>query len=199
MATLCFGGSFNPIHHGHLIGARSAAESGGFDRVLLIPSAVPPHKDAAQVMATAEDRIAMCRLAISGDPFFAVSAIELERSGPSYTVDTVRALNASTGQPVHWLIGADMLPTLPTWHKSEELLAIAHLHFVARPGWSIDWHTLPTAVRRLEGNRLEAPLIEISASDIRRRVAMGKAITFLTPPAVASYIADKGLYRGNPR
>src|SRR5215210_7294765 len=95
MRTLCFGGSFNPIHHGHLLCARAVAEREGFDRVELIPSAQPPHKaGTAFDMAPAEDRLAMCRLAIEGTKLFAVNDIELRRSGPSYTVDTARQLKA---------------------------------------------------------------------------------------------------------
>src|SRR5215204_3176269 len=92
MRRLCFGGSFNPIHHGHLICARAAAEAAGFERVVLIPSALPPHKLDDTELASSTDRLAMCRLAVEGDPWFEVEDIELIRKGPSYTIDTAREL-----------------------------------------------------------------------------------------------------------
>jgi len=195
MAVLCFGGSFNPIHHGHLICARAVAESKSFSKVVLIPSALPPHKQNAATMAAAKDRLAMCRLAVEGDPFFEVDDLELNRSGPSYTIDTAQALARNLGEKVHWLIGADMLLDLPTWHRPQELLREVEFVVMARPGWSIDWSKLPPEMRKLEANVVEAPRIDISATDIRGRVRAGLSIAYLTSPNVCQYIHKQALYR----
>src|SRR5947209_979886 len=123
MATLYFGGSFNPIHHGHLICSRAIAEARSFNRVCLMPSARPPHKQNAVNMAGSADRLAMCRLAIAEDRLFEVDDLELKRDGPSYTIETVRELARTTTEKVNWLIGADMLLFLPHWHRPDDLLA----------------------------------------------------------------------------
>jgi nicotinate-nucleotide adenylyltransferase len=195
MKTLCFGGSFNPVHHGHLICARQAAEAGGFDALTLIPSANPPHKAASGDVAPPEHRVRMCRLAVQGAGLFNVDDLETRRSGPSYTIDTVRALlSGSTGQRVSWLIGADMVRSLPSWHEPDALLAHVDFVILARPGWSFDWDILPERFRRLRANVVEAPLIQISATDIRRRVRAGLPIDFLTPAPVVEYIRSTGIY-----
>ena len=196
MRTLCFGGSFNPIHHAHLVCARAVAEARGFERVILIPSALPPHKLQQTDLAPPEHRLAMCRLAAAADPLFDVSDVELRRSGPSYTLETAREFKRQGWSHVAWLIGADMVPILPTWHRPYDLLREVELVVMARPGWSMDWQALPEAFRTLEANVVEAPLIDISATTIRRRVAQGRSIRYLTPEAVCDYIAAHGLYRG---
>ena len=196
MRTLCFGGSFNPVHHAHLVCARAVAEARGFERVVLIPSALPPHKLQQTDLALPEHRLEMCRLAAAADPLFDVSDVELRRSGPSYTLDTAQELRRRGWSHVAWLIGADMVPILPSWHRPYDLLREVELVVVARPGWSLDWQALPEAFRALEANVVEAPLIDISATAIRRRVAEGRSVRFLTPDPVCDYIAANGLYRG---
>ena len=195
MPVLCFGGAFNPIHHGHLICARAVAEAKGFDLLVLIPTGKPPHKPGAMDLAPAPDRLEMCRLAISESPQFAVDEIELDRPGPSYTLDTARELARRGWDKTHWLIGADMLLYLPYWHQPAELVREVDLIVMARPGWKLDWQTLPGEFRSLANKLVEVPLIDIRASDIRRRVAAGLSITYLTPPAVCEYIRARGLYR----
>lgn len=195
MQTLCFGGSFNPIHHGHLICARVVAEAGGFDRVLLIPSAQPPHKPRQDDIAPAEARLAMCRLAIGADPLFAVDDLELSRGGPSYTLDTVRALRARGWSKVHWLIGADMLNYLPNWHQPEQLLSEVQFVVMARPGHALQWDRLPSAFHGLKQQVVAAPLIDISATQIRERARSGRSIRYLVPETVAEYVAQHKLYR----
>src|SRR4051794_8977869 len=116
MRVLCFGGTFNPIHHGHLICARAVAETGGFDQVLLIPSAQPPHRGGQYDLASAQDRLTMCQLAIKDAPSFAISDVELRRTEPSYTLETARALRQQGLEEVCWLIGGDAVPQLPSWH-----------------------------------------------------------------------------------
>ncbi len=192
---LYFGGSFNPVHHGHLTCARAVAEAGGFGRVVLVPSARPPHKPGSTDLANPADRLAMCRLAVAEDPLFDVDDLELARTGPSYTIDTARALRDRGENSVHWLIGADMLIHLPKWHEPEALLREVSFVAMARPGWTFDWRAMPQSYRALRDAVVEAPLIDISATDLRARVARHQSIAFLTPPAVCRYIQDRGLYR----
>lgn len=195
MRRLCFGGSFNPIHAAHLICARAVAESGGFERVVLVPSALPPHKLETTELAAPEDRLQMCRLAVAGDALFEVSEIEIARPGPSYTIETARALRRQGWDRVSWLIGADMVRILPNWHQAAALLREVELVIMARPGWSMDWGQLPEAFRGLAANVVEAPLIDLSATMLRRRVAAGRSIRYLTPDSVCDYVVARGLYR----
>ena len=196
MPQLCFGGSFNPIHHGHLICARAVAEKAGFDTIVLIPSAQPPHKERSADMASAEDRLAMCRLAAEAQPeLFEVDDLELARGGRSFTLDTARQLKGRGWPEVNWLIGGDMLLYLPKWHQPELLLDEVNFIIMARPGWSIEWEKLPQAYRGLARNVVAAPLIDLSATEIRQRVARSLSIEYMCPPAVAAYVRDKGLYK----
>jgi len=196
MRKLCFGGSFNPVHYGHLVPSRAAADAAGFDRVILIPNAVSPHKlRQPDDMASPEDRLAMCRLAADCTPGFDVEDLEMRREPPSYTIDTVRELKRRGWTSVNWLIGADQVPKLPAWREPEALLREVEFVVIARPGWSSDWESLPREYQFLRERVVQAPLVNISATDIRRRVAAGEAIDELVPPAVARYIRQKGLYR----
>lgn len=194
MKTLCLGGSFNPIHHGHLLCARAAAEKGGFGRVMLIPSRQPPHKPGQSDLASPEQRLRMCQLATSGSALFDVSEIELFRPGPSYTIETAIALRDNGLKQVYWLIGADMLLQLPNWHRPLDLLNELTFIVMARPGFTIDWAALPREYRSLEANVIEVPQIQISATEIRRRIRAGLSIDYLTPPAVVDYINTNRLY-----
>ena len=195
MRKLCFGGSFNPVHNGHLLASRAAADAAGFDRVVLLPSAVPPHKLRQPDMASAEDRLAMCQLAAESTPGFEVADIEMRRAGPSFTIDTARELKRRGWNRVSWLIGADQVRQLPTWREPAALLREVDFVVMARPGWEFDWHALPAEFQRLSDRVVEAPLIDISATDIRRRVAAGERIDHLVPTRVAHYIEEKGLFR----
>jgi nicotinate-nucleotide adenylyltransferase len=199
MRNLCFGGSFNPVHDAHLRCAAAAAAQAGFDRIVLIPSGQPPHKQGDTTIAPAADRLTMCQLAAQTDPQFQVDPIETRRAGPSYTIDTARQLKQDRGwTEVAWLIGADMARYLPHWHDVDALLAEVHFVLMARPGWSFDWETLPQKYQHLQHQVVATPLIDISSSEIRRRVAAGEPIDHLVPPAVADYIRDRKLYRPNP-
>jgi nicotinate-nucleotide adenylyltransferase len=195
MSKLCLGGAFNPIHHGHLLCARAAAEAMGFASVVLIPSLVSPQKTPDSTMASPEDRLAMCSLAVKNLTGFEVDDRELRRPPPSYTIDTVRELLRHGWPKVHWLIGADQALSLPKWHEPQELMKLAHIMVMARPGWTLDWGSLPGEFRVLSERVVAVPSLDISSTDIRRRVAAGLPIDFLTPPAVCRYVAEHGLYR----
>ena len=194
MTKLCFGGSFNPLHMGHLLVSRAVAEAGGYSKVVLIPSATPPHKPEAADLAGACHRLAMCQIVATCDPLFEVEDIELQRTGPSYTLETVRELKARGWPEVHWLIGADMVEILPQWHQVSELLREVHFVIAERPGHSIAWDRLPAEFHGLRAQVVKTPLLEISASDIRRRVREGKRIRYLVSAEVERYIADHKLY-----
>lgn len=196
-----YGGSFDPIHFGHLISARSLAEQLGLDRVVLIPSARPPHKQGVS-MTPAEHRLAMARLAVEGDPTFGVSEVELQREGPSYTFDTVAEFRRLVGPDIElvWFIGADSLPELPTWYRVAELVHAVRIVTACRPGWTppaID--ALAKAVGEASAQLLQdcfqTPRIDISATEIRHRVRAGQTIRYLTPEPVVSYIDRMRLYR----
>jgi nicotinate-nucleotide adenylyltransferase len=220
MHTLLYGGTFDPIHHGHLITCQRARELRHADRVLLIPARVSPHKThGATGSASAEDRLAMLELAIDGLPGFAVDGRELQRPGPSYTIDTIEELRREqNGKGRHFtlLLGMDQLPKLHSWRRAGDLL---NPDKTSNPlGLAILLRSDPNASHALdaeieEGLRaiekslgkgardhvarsfLGTPRIDISATDIRDRVRRGLPIDFLVPPAVAAYIREHGLYR----
>jgi nicotinate-nucleotide adenylyltransferase len=174
--------------------AAAVAQAAGFDRVILIPSAQPPHKPDAK-MASAADRLQMIRLAIADSQLFDCDDLEIGRGGPSYTIDTARTLKQRGWAGVNWLIGADMLPTLLTWREPQALLQAVHFVVAARPGYSLDWQSLPPELAALRPNLVAAPRIDISSSMIRSQVAAGRSIDFLTPPAVVKFIREQGLYQ----
>ncbi|MCZ6697465.1 MAG: nicotinate-nucleotide adenylyltransferase [Planctomycetota bacterium] len=196
-----YGGSFDPIHFGHLISARSVAEQLDFSRIILIPSARPPHKPTAAVI-DARHRLEMARLAVAGDPLFEVSEVELHRAGPSYSIDTVDELGRQLGDQcdLFWIIGADSLPELATWHRIGELLDRIRIVTAARPGFvvpdvtSLEAKVGAPAVEKLISDRFRTPEIDISATGIRQRVRKGRSVRYLTPSPVAEYIAREGLY-----
>lgn len=193
-----FGGTFDPIHLGHLIVAQEVRFRIPLDRLLFVPAGQPPHKPN-RVVTPAVHRLAMLERALEGERAFAVSRLEVDRPGPSYSVDTLRALRADLGPGVelYFVLGTDQLADLPTWHRPRELLALCHLIAVQRPGVACD---LTTVARRLPGLAertvwVPVPQIAIAAREIRRRVAAGEPIRYLVPDAVAAYIAAHGLYR----
>lgn len=195
--SLYYGGSFNPIHLGHLICCRAALENADYDRVVLIPAGQPPHKAIDSAIATASQRLEMVRLAVGNSDGLSVDSLEIDREGASYTVDTAQQLlnrdqHGADGS-IDWLIGADTLPRLTTWHDWPRLFRLVNFLVMQRPGSLIDWDdAIPSGCR---ARAVVTPAIDISATDIRRRVANGKSIDFLTPAPVVRYIADNGLYR----
>ncbi|HPF39922.1 MAG TPA: nicotinate-nucleotide adenylyltransferase [Phycisphaerae bacterium] len=196
-----YGGTFDPIHHGHLISARSLAEQLDLERVYLIPAARPPHKPNG-AMTSFEDRFEMARLAVDGDTLFEVSDIEARREGPSYTIDTVDRARVAFGASAElfWFIGGDSLPELPTWRRVRELVERVTIVTATRPGWRpptqdhLAAAVGPEAAGRLLSNCVGTPSIGISATEIRARRATGRSVRYLTPPAVVGYIEGRRLY-----
>lgn len=200
------GGTFNPPHLAHLVCASEAADQLALDRVLLVPAAEPPHKEVEHDPG-AETRAELCELAVEGDTRLAVSRIELERPGRSFTVETLRALHAARGGgeqvELTFIVGGDMALSLPTWREPEEILRLARLAVAERSG----------VARRDILERLEAtlgdvtdridffamPRLDLSSSQIRRRIADGRSVRYLVPDVVAERIVARGLYRGGGR
>jgi len=182
------GGTFDPPHHGHLIVAGDVCEALSLDRLLLVPSAEPPHKPGA-VQASAEQRLRLVRAAVEGDSRFEVDDLELRRTGPSYTVDTLRLLRERhPGCELYFLIGVDQVRELHTWREPEEVARLATLVAVSRGGE--DPGASPYPLRRVAVTR-----IDISATEVRRRVREGRSIRYLVPEGVRELIEREGLYR----
>ncbi len=195
--TAVFGGSFNPVHYGHLLLADEVLDALGLDRVLFVPAAQPPHKPNAQ-LAPAQDRHAMVQLAIAGHPKFAVSDLELRRPGPSYTVDTLDALRIPR-EELFLIVGSETFLDLLTWRTPRRVAELAQIIVVPRAGSAFDPES--AAVRKVVHEIRDEPLIvraislPISASDLRRRVREGRSVAYRLPEAVAAYIQAKRLYR----
>jgi len=182
--TGILGGSFDPIHHGHLILARAALEELGLNRVVFIPANLSPHKTESKP-ATAQDRLAMVKMAIEGEDDFEASDIELKRPAPSYTVDTLREWKAAhPDDELTLLIGADNVAKFDTWREPDEIQHLAKIAVLDRANHDAP-HEWPV-VRRL---------VDISSTDIRARVGAGRSIRYLTPDSVCDYIVEYGLYR----
>ncbi|HMJ32485.1 MAG TPA: nicotinate-nucleotide adenylyltransferase [Baekduia sp.] len=192
------GGTFNPPHVAHLLSAQEAYDQLGLDRVLIIPVALPPHKDA-EGDPGAHVRLELCRLAASHDDRFEVSDLEVRRGGASYTVDTLRALHATfPGDELSFIVGGDMAFSLPTWREPAEVVGLARLAVAEREGArQADilerLATIPSAADRVDF--FDLPRMDVSSSLVRRRVATGRPIRYLVPDPVAEYIAQHGLYR----
>lgn len=193
-----FGGSFDPIHQGHMEMALRLADRLALDGVVLMPTFVPPHK-IRETMAAAEHRLAMCRLAAEIDPRLQVSDLELRREGASFTVDTLGALHSQYPDTEWYLItGADMFTTLRTWHRFADIARMAVLCTVPRNGTDAAALRDYAAALEAEGIRCyvdDAPVLDVSSTDIRRRIAVGESLEGLVPAAVEEYIHRQGLYR----
>ena len=190
------GGTFDPIHHGHLVIAEEAREALGLERVLFMPAAAPPHKPGRPV-TTPEHRLAMVRLAVAGNPAFEVSAAEIERGGTSFTVDTLDGLRAG-GLVEPWLIlSSEALAGFPTWREPSRILDLGRLAVVPRGGHDAlgaAWFAERFPGREDRVRFLSGPLLPISGSVVRRRAAAGRSVRYLVPDPVARYIADHALY-----
>jgi nicotinate-nucleotide adenylyltransferase len=192
-----FGGTFDPIHHAHLAVAEAALDDLGLADVTFIPAGQPPHK-ADRVISPAADRLAMVEAAIADNPGFRVSSIEVERDGPSYTVDTLAALAGAGIERLALIVSMDSFLGLPTWHEPERVLELATLVVAPREG--VDDAPEDFLATHLPGVsasvvRLDGPHLRLSASEVRARAAAGRSVRYLVPDAVAAYIGDHALYR----
>ncbi|CNJ19164.1 nicotinate-nucleotide adenylyltransferase [Yersinia aldovae] len=207
-----FGGTFDPIHYGHLKPVEALAQQVGLKHIILLPNHVPPHRP--QPEANAQQRLKMVELAVADNPLFSVDARELLRDNPSFTIDTLENLRKERGAelPLAFIIGQDSLLTLHKWHRWQSLLDVCHLLVCARPGYSQTMET-PALQQWLDVHRVfspqalsqrphgaiylaDTPLLDISATDIRRRRHNGESCDDLLPRAVQRYIELQGLYRG---
>jgi nicotinate-nucleotide adenylyltransferase len=185
------GGTFDPVHLGHLVCASEVAARLSLDEVVFVPAGQPWQKPGADV-SPAEDRYAMTLLATAANPAFSVSRAEIDRPGPTYTVDTLRALRAERpGDELYFIAGADALAQLATWHEAEALPSLARFVGATRPGYAPPGGGLPVAM-------VEIPALAISSSDCRERVRAGAPIRYLVPDTVADYIEKRSLYRAAP-
>jgi nicotinate-nucleotide adenylyltransferase len=190
------GGAFNPPHIGHLVCAQEALVQLGLDKVVFVPVGQAPHRDL-EGDPGADQRLELVELATTDDERFEVSRIELDREGPSYTVDTLRALReAEPKDELFLILGGDQAAALAGWHEPEQVLELATVAVVARLSWSRQ--AIGIKIGRLAGGQairyLDMPIIQISSSAIRRRAGEGKPIRYLVPDKVAAYIESKGLY-----
>jgi nicotinate-nucleotide adenylyltransferase len=192
------GGSFNPVHYGHLLLAETAREDCRLDQVWFVPAAVPPHKQSRS-LAEGKHRVEMLKLAIGGHPQLDVATIELDRGGVSYTVETLTALT-SPNRELFLILGSDALLDLPNWRQPERICELATLIVARRPGAGpVSLDCLAAVVpeerrRHFARHQIEMPRLDLSSSDIRRRVAAGRSIRYRTPRGVEEYIRAQGLY-----
>ncbi|MCI0460779.1 MAG: nicotinate-nucleotide adenylyltransferase [Gemmataceae bacterium] len=196
-----FGGTFDPVHLGHLILAEQCREQGRLDQVWFVPAASPPHKQDQSLTSFAQ-RVEMLALALAGQPAFLINELERNRPGPSYTVHTLEEIRSSHPDAELFLpIGSDTLHDLHTWYQPARILEMATLLVTHRPGWDPvpaerlreALHLPPEAPVRLQ--LVESPLIDIASRELRRRAAEGRSLRYLVPRAVEAYIHDKRLYR----
>ena len=192
------GGTFNPPHLGHLVCAQEAYVQLRLDRVMLIPARIPPHKPVDHEPG-AQHRLELCRLAVAGDERFTVSDLEIDRAGPSYTVDTLKELHSQAPDSELFLIlGGDVAAGLPLWHQPERVLSFATVAVAKRPGTRKS--AVDEALHSIRGGEraqfFQMPRIGISSTLVRRRARAGIPIKYIVPDAVASYIEEHGLYGG---
>jgi nicotinate-nucleotide adenylyltransferase len=186
------GGTFDPIHHGHLVAASEVADRFDLDEVVFVPTGQPWQK-ADEPVSSAEDRYLMTVIATASNPRFQVSRADIERAGPTYTVDTLRDLHAEYGPKVQlfFITGADALDKILSWKDLDQMFELAHFIGVTRPGFELTDAHLPADTVSL----VEVPAMAISSTDCRGRVAKGEPVWYLVPDGVVQYIAKRGLYR----
>ncbi len=195
-----FGGSFDPVHYGHLIVAEQCREQAQLDSVVFIPANQSPLKSHGPI-ASARHRLEMLKLATTGNFSFFVDTIELDRPGLSFTIDTLRELhNRGTQDLFYFVVGSDALKDFAKWREPAEILRLAAPLLVARPGEVAALEVVrpfvsPARWHEIQHGRIESPLLEVSSSDIRRRVGSNRSIRYMTPRAVEVYIETNGLYK----
>ncbi|MGH3437155.1 MAG: nicotinate-nucleotide adenylyltransferase [Sciscionella sp.] len=184
------GGTFDPIHHGHLVAASEVQGRFGLDEVVFVPTGQPWQKSAHRVTA-AEDRYLMTVIATASNPRFAVSRVDIDRPGRTYTVDTLRDLHEAYAEDdLYFITGADALEQILSWHKAAELFSFAHFIGVTRPGYALHDAHLPDGAVTL----IEVPAMAISSTNCRARVAEGQPVWYLVPDGVVQYISKRRLY-----
>jgi nicotinate-nucleotide adenylyltransferase len=185
------GGTFDPVHHGHLVAASEVASVFGLDEVIFVPTGRPWQKTEREV-SPAEHRYLMTVVATASNPRFTVSRVDIDRDGPTYTIDTLRDLAVQRpGAELYFITGADALAQILSWKDSDELFSLAHFIGVTRPGHTLDDAGLPADRVSL----MEVPAMAISSTDCRARVARGEPVWYLVPDGVVQYIAKYNLYR----
>ena len=193
------GGTFDPIHIGHLVAAEEARAQLRLDRVVFVPAGLPPHKLTEHV-SSADHRLAMVKLAIVRNPYFTVSRVDIDRFGPCYTVDTIELLREEWGSDVelYFIMGSDSLADILTWHQPERLIRLCRLVVMERPGYRADMgeleRLLPGIASRV--HFINSPQLDISSTDIQRRVRERLPIKYQVPEAVEDYIYEHELYTG---
>ena len=195
------GGTFDPIHLGHLFIAEAARHFAALDEVWWLPNSSPPHREGKRASVPAATRAEMVRLAIASNPAFRLCTLELERAGPSYTVETLRDLQALHPQNEwHWIAGADTMRDLPNWFRIGEVFGLARFVALSRPGQSLDAarEVLDREFETWQNERvawLEAPGLHIASRDLRARLEEGLPVRYLVPDEVRDFILEHGLYR----
>lgn len=191
------GGTFNPIHLGHLMIAEEARQTFHLDKILFVPSYVTPNKQVSG--ATAAQRLEMTRLAVADNPCFAVSDIEIKRQGRSYTVDTLREIKKLYGPSyiLYFISGTDTIQDLPNWHRPEEILSLCQFVGATRPDGSQSIGQVIDHFGDLGKHilKLTVPTMQISSTELRRRIANGQSVRYMMPPAVVEYIRKNGVYQ----
>ncbi|SBT49692.1 nicotinate-nucleotide adenylyltransferase [Micromonospora narathiwatensis] len=186
------GGTFDPIHHGHLVAASEVADRFGLDEVIFVPTGQPWQK-ADEPVSSAEDRYLMTVIATASNPRFQVSRVDIDRGGPTYTVDTLRDLHAEYGPKVQlfFITGADALERILSWKEVDRMFELAHFIGVTRPGFELSDKHLPADTVSL----VRVPAMAISSTDCRARVSRGEPVWYLVPDGVVQYIAKRRLYQ----
>jgi len=193
------GGTFDPVHFGHLILAETARDTLRLDKVYFVPAGDPPHK-SGRIIASAEQRLEMLQLAIEDNDAFAISLIDIDRKGPNYTADMLEIARQELlgpGDDLWFLMGLDSVIDFPNWHEPERIRQLARLAAATRPGYDIDWTPLEKALPGIshEVTLLPMPGVDIASNNIRRRILHGSSIRYLVPEKVRHYIQETGLYR----
>jgi len=192
------GGTFDPIHYGHMVAAECARDAFDLDEVVFIPAAIPPHK-LGQEIADGRHRLHMVRMAVNSDPHFSASGVELDREGPSYTVDTVEYfLRDASVEKLYFILGVDALLLFNTWKDVDRLVDMCEFIVVSRPGYDLNRDSEAfrqvTPLMWSKVRTLNIPGLHISSSDIRKRIARGETVKYLIPSPVEEYILEHGLY-----
>ena len=187
------GGSFDPVHFGHLMAAQDAYEQHKLDRLILVPAAQAPLKPQ-EVQSSSEARLAMLRAAVEWDRRFEISDVELRRGGVSYTIDSARYFRALyPHDELYWIIGGDQLPKLHLWQNINELVGLMEFIFLERPGIQVRAHP---EIPGLRLHRCDGHLLAINSTELRERTRLGLALDYFVPHKAIVYIKEKGLYRG---